>query len=96
MAPFVMGRPGGAMAVWGRLLDHRGIGPAEAAIEIGAAEATVEALTNRLQQVGNASAAERAVRQAEREDLKREAAAVTKAIEAARRKLTLHRTGGGW
>ena len=84
------------MAQKKRLLDHRGMGPAEAAVEIGAAEAAVEALSNRLDTVGNGSAAERAVRQAERDALKREAAVVTAAIEAARRKLTLHRTGGGW
>lgn len=129
---------GAAVERAARLLDHRGIGPAEAAIEIGAAEATVravasqssphvpskypllsflgishppslfvlqgcpprvdrmmvaqvEALRNRLETIGAASAAERAVRQGDREKLKRQAEEVTAAIEAARRKLKLHK-----
>ena len=52
-------------------------------------------MLNRLEHVGKTAAAEAVVRQSERDSLKQQAASVSLAIESARKKLKLHRTGGG-
>jgi hypothetical protein len=74
----------------GRLLDHRGIGAGEAALELGVAEDTVGALLNRLQTVGAQSCNQRAVRPEERAELQSRAEVVAKLVATTRRRLQSH------